>query len=188
MNSIREIITLLEEKSRPSDIEIVALSYNDSDLAPVISQDTIKFHWGKLAHGYAERFNNNQGDRQFNYAGAALHNIFFRQFRAPRKNNRPNGPVGNLINSKFKNWDNFLDQFKTEALALQGSGWIYLSRSGEVKTIHNHDMRTDILVLVDMWEHSYNGDYGADKQKYLDNIWRIIDWNVINSVWGQAYK
>jgi Fe-Mn family superoxide dismutase len=188
MDTIREIITLLEEKSKPADIEIVALRYGDSELAPIISAETIKFHWGKLAHAYADRFNRNEGDKQFNYSGAMLHNIFFGQFRAPRNNNRPNGPVGNLINTRFKNWDNFKEQFKEAALALQGSGWIYLSRSGEIKTIHNHQLRSDILVIVDMWEHSYNIDYGADKSKYLDNIWRIVDWNVINSTWGQAYK
>jgi superoxide dismutase len=35
-------------------------------------------------------------------------------------------------------------------------------------------------VLVDWWEHAWALDYQADKEKYLDNIWRIIDWDVCN--------
>lgn len=183
---MRELITLLEEKT--TDIEIVKLSYRESELVPVLSAGSIRFHYGNLAHAYADKFNKKIGDSRFNYAGAWLHNLFFTQFRAPRTNNKPNGPVGNLINSKFKNWDNFTETFADTALKLQGSGWVYLGRDGKIKVIHNHEVRSDILILVDMWEHSYNTDYGANKQKYLQNIWRIFDWNIINTRWGQAYK
>jgi Fe-Mn family superoxide dismutase len=185
---MRDLLTLLEEKSKPGDIEIVKLSYGESSLSPVVSSASIRYHYGKLAHGYAERFNKKEGDRAFNYAGAWLHNLWFTQFRSPRTNNVPNGPIGNLIKSKFKNWDNFKEEFKGAALKLQGSGWVYLARDGSIKTIHNHQVRSDILILIDLWEHAYNLDYGADKKRYLDNIWRIIDWNVINTRWGQGYK
>jgi Fe-Mn family superoxide dismutase len=39
-----------------------------------------------------------------------------------------------------------------------------------------------------MWEHAFLVDYGTDKKKYLENIWRIINWNVINARWGEAYR
>jgi Fe-Mn family superoxide dismutase len=188
MDDFRDIITLLEERSKPDDLEIVKLAYTENQLAPVISGASMRYHYGKLAHGYAERFNKREGDRTFNYAGAWLHNVYFTQFRQPRQNNKPNGPVGNLIKQKFKTWDDFKDKFKEEAMKLQGSGWIYLARDGSIKTIHNHQVRNDILILVDMWEHAFNLDYGTDKKRYLDNIWRIFDWNIINSRWGQAYK
>ena len=68
-----------------------------------------------------------------------------------------------------------------EAMKIQGSGWIYLSRSGEIKRIPNHQKRTDIALLVDWWEHAWAKDYGADKKKYLANIWRIINWDRVNS-------
>jgi Fe-Mn family superoxide dismutase len=65
-------------------------------------------------------------------------------------------------------------------MAVQGSGWVYLSTSGTIKTIPNHQVRTDICVLVDWWEHAWALDYQWDKERYLDNIWKIIDWNVCN--------
>lgn len=185
---MREIITLLEANSRPQDIEIIPLNYKNTELSPVMSAATLNYHYGKLAHTYADRYNKKQGDPTFNYAGAVLHNLFFPQFRRARQNNKPNGPIGSFINSKFGSWADFKDEFEKTAMALQGSGWVYLSRSGQIKTIPNHALRPDILVLVDWWEHSWSLDYQADKKKYLENIWRIFDWNVINARWGQAYK
>lgn len=188
MDDIRGIITLLEEKAKPSDIEVVKLSYSTGSLAPVMSSTTMKLHYEKLAHGYAERFNKGEGSKEFNYAGCWLHNLWFTQFRPPRSNNKPNGPVSSLINSKFKNWDNFKEQFKEQALKLQGSGWVYLARDGQIKNIPNHHVKNDILILIDMWEHAYQTDYGSNKKRYLDEIWKIMDWNVINTRWGQAYR
>ena len=185
---MREIITLVEEKSKPKEVEIVPLAYKETELAPVMSKATMEYHYGKLAHGYADRFNHNEGDRAFNYAGAFLHNLFFPQFRRPRQNNKPNGPIANLIKTKFGSWDDFKAEFEKTAMALQGSGWVYLARNGQIKVIHNHAVRDDILILVDWWEHAWSLDYHADKKKYLENIWRIFDWNVINARWGRAYR
>jgi Fe-Mn family superoxide dismutase len=66
-------------------------------------------------------------------------------------------------------------------MSVQGSGWIYLSRSGDIKIIKNHSKRTDIALLIDWWEHAWFDDYGTNKSKYLNNIWRIINWNAVNS-------
>jgi superoxide dismutase len=63
-------------------------------------------------------------------------------------------------------------------MKIQGSGWVYLSTGGEIKTIANHAVRTDICVLIDWWEHVWATDYQWDKEKYLSNIWRIINWDV----------
>jgi Fe-Mn family superoxide dismutase len=85
-----------------------------------------------------------------------------------------------FIELHFKTYDDFRDEFKAAAMAIQGSGWVYLSTAGAIKTIPNHQVRTDICVLVDFWEHAWALDYQADKERYLDNIWKIIDWNVVN--------
>jgi Fe-Mn family superoxide dismutase len=61
-------------------------------------------------------------------------------------------------------------------MALHGSGWVYLALDGTVKTIRNHAVREDIVILVDMWEHAYALDYEWKKEQYLDNIWRIMNW------------
>lgn len=183
---MRDIITLLEEKSKPQDIEIIALNFEPKEVAPVLSKDAIDLHYGKLAHGYAERFNKKEGDPEFNYAGAFLHNLLFTQYREVRNNNKPNGPMLGFVNKHFGDYSNMCDQFETEAMKLQGSNWLYLSYSGKIETIPNHQVRDDILLLIDWWEHAWILDYGSDKKKYLSEQWKIINWNVINTRWGRS--
>jgi Fe-Mn family superoxide dismutase len=174
---MRELIDLTEEKKK---LELKKLPYSMTALAPVMSKSTLENHYGKLARGYVDRYNKGEGDASFNEAGAYLHNIFFPQLRAPRNANVPYGASLSLINRHFGNFSDFKQDFEAEAMKLQGSNWIYLSRDGKIKTIKNHQKRTDIALLVDWWEHAWVTDYGADKKKYLKNIWRIINWEYVN--------
>jgi len=178
--SIRTHIELIEASTKPAKLETTPLPYGPDDLHPVMSKETIDYHYDHLAKGYAQRYNRGEGNADFNRAGSYLHNKFFPQLQAPRSNNRPKGAVLELIETNFKTFEDFKEQFKERAMKIQGSGWVYLSTGGEIKTIANHAVRTDICVLVDWWEHAWALDYQADKEKYLDNIWRIIDWNVCN--------
>lgn len=157
------------------------LSYELDDLEPVLSEDAMKYHYNKLHKGYVERYNASEGDPDFNEAGAFLHNVLFPQFMKPRSGNRPQGLASSLIMAHFESFENFKDKFKEVAMGIQGSGWVYLSKKGEIKTIVNHEIKNDIALLVDWWEHAWALDYEHDKGKYLDNIWRIINWEVINA-------
>jgi len=175
---IRETLELLEAKNQ-TQLEQIKLPYNHSALSPVMSANTIDYHYGKLYKGYVDRYNNHEGDPAFNEAGAYLHSIWFSQFRSPGAR-QPRGHILDLILRNHKSYVDFKKQFKEQAMKIQGSGWIYLSKSGQIKTIRNHVKRTDIALLVDWWEHAWALDYHADKAKYLDNIWRIIDWDAVN--------
>lgn len=177
---LRETLDLIEATTRPAKLETTPLPYGKRDLDPVMSEATLDYHYEHLAKGYAKRYNAGEGDADFNRAGSYLHNKFFPQLRAPKGANRPKGAVAELIDRKFKSFEDFKEEFKSTAMALQGSGWVYLSTTGEIKTIRNHAVRTDICVLVDWWEHAWALDYQSDKERYLDNIWRLIDWNVCN--------
>lgn len=183
---MRDILTLLEEKSKPQDIEIIPLNFTENEVSPVMSKDTLDLHYEKLAKGYAKRYNNKEGDKDFNYAGVFLHNLWFTQFREVRNNNKPNGPIFSFINKHFGDYDGFKEQFEVEAMKIQGSGWVYLAYDGKIKTIKNHEVRDDILLIVDWWEHAFVLDYGSDKKKYLNELWKIINWNVVNTRWGKS--
>jgi len=168
---------LTESKDK---LELAKLPYSRSALSPVMSKTTLDNHYGKLAKGYVDRYNKGEGDSTFNAAGAYLHNLFFPQLRAPRAGNKPTGAIKSLIERKFESYDKFKDAVKEKAMKLQGSQWIYLSKTGTIKTIVNHEKRNDIALLIDWWEHAWVSDYGADKARYLDNIWRIINWDIVN--------
>jgi len=177
---IRQDIALLEATTRPAKLETTPLPYGVQDLDPVMSEATLDYHFEHLAKGYARRYNAGEGNADFNRAGSFLHNKFFPQFRKPKIGNKPRGAIAELIESKFKTWEDFQEAVKEAAMKIQGSGWVYLSTGGDIKTIPNHAVRTDIALLIDWWEHAYSLDYKWDKERYLNNIWRIIDWDVIN--------
>jgi Fe-Mn family superoxide dismutase len=177
---MREQIDLIEASTRPTKLETTPLPYGQHDLEPVMSAETIGYHYEHLARGYAKRYNADEGNADFNRAGSFLHNKFFPQLRPPKGANKPKGAVLALIEEKFKTYEDFKAALKEEAMKIQGSGWVYLSTAGEIKTIKNHAVRTDICVLIDWWEHAWALDYQSDKEKYLDNIWKIIDWDVCN--------
>lgn len=178
--SLRDTINLIEASTRPAKLETTPLPYGVRDLAPVMSQATIEYHYEHLARGYAQRYNSGEGNADFNRAGSFLHNKFFPQLRGPRTSNRPRGAVLALIEQHFKTWEDFKEQFTQAALGIQGSGWVYLSTGGEIKTIANHAVRTDIALLLDMWEHAFALDYQWDKAAYVNGFWKIIDWDVVN--------
>ena len=178
-NFIRHIT--LNEGKTPKTLEQLPLPYKKDALDPSISEDTMNYHYGKLYKAYVNRFNDGEGDADFNEAGAFLHRILFEQYQEPSNANQPDGPAGEFITKHFKTFDRFKEAFFKEAMGIQGSGWAYLARDGKIKTIANHEIKMDIVLLIDWWEHSFVLDYLADKKSYLNNQWKIINWNVISS-------
>jgi Fe-Mn family superoxide dismutase len=175
---IRQLIILAE--SNKDKLTLEYLPYGRDDLAPVLSKASIDYHYGKLAKGYVDRYNKDEGDPDFNKAGAFLHNIFFPQLMPPSGSNRPFGASLEFIEQHYNNLDDLKEKVETVAMGIQGSGWVYLARNGQIKTITNHAIKNDIVLLIDWWEHSWSLDYQADKARYLKNVWRIINWKVIN--------
>lgn len=155
------------------------LPYARNELEPAISEKTIDYHFGTLYKAYVDRYNKGEGDDDFNEAGAFLHNILFEQYKKPEGSNKPAGAVLEFIEKHFKTFDAFKEDLFKEAMTIQGSGWVYLAKDGKIKTIANHEIKKDILLLIDWWEHAWALDYQADKQKYLKNQWSIINWELI---------
>lgn len=175
---IKQFIT----EGRPASLSIDALPYGKDELSPAISKATIEYHYETLAKTYAKRFNAGEGDPVFNEAGVFLHNILFQQYQeSTGKLNKPVGKSLELIEQHYRTFDKFKEEFEKVAMAVQGSGWVYLAKDGKIKTIANHAVKKDIVVLVDWWEHSWSLDYQADKKKYLENQWKIMNWEHINA-------
>lgn len=172
-------IKLITE-GRKEKLEQVELPYGKDKLGSALSKASIDLHYGKLYRGYVDRYNKGEGDDNFNEAGAFLHAIYFTQFRPPTSSNKPVEHSETFINEHWQSFDNFKKEFFKIAKGIQGSGWCYLSKSGEIKTIKNHEIKSDIVLLIDWWEHAFLIDFGSDKERYLNKQWTIIDWSVIN--------
>ncbi|MBV9242148.1 MAG: superoxide dismutase [Acidobacteria bacterium] len=86
----------------------------------------------------------------------------------------------------FEAWD---AEFRRIANALSGgSGWTVLAYNNHTKEMHNYWMAdhstspaftTPILVL-DMYEHAYQMDYGAAAAKYIDAFMTNVNWDEVN--------
>jgi Fe-Mn family superoxide dismutase len=177
---LKEFVRSVLQEQAKTEYARVALPFKKTDLAPVKSEETIDYHYGTLYKGYVEKANAGVGGA-FQIAGAFLHGIYFSQFKPPAGTNRPTGPFLALVEKRYGDYDKFRDQVKEVAMKIQGSGWVYMDTKGAIKTIVNHETRPDICLLIDWWEHAWALDYQADKEKYLDNIWKIIDWEKINA-------
>jgi Fe-Mn family superoxide dismutase len=175
-------IKSLTESSDRREIRQDRLKFSKADLDPVMSEATLKYHYDGLAAKYSERYNKGEGDADFNYGGAVLHNIFFANLTPARAGNKPEGLSKDIIEETHGSFDSFKAEVEKTAMGIQGSGWVYMDKSGEIKVIKNHEYRKNmkIALLIDWWEHAWALDYQQDKSKYLANIWRIIDWDVVN--------
>jgi Fe-Mn family superoxide dismutase len=174
-------IKTIAEGRTPKELRQISLPYARDGLGRSLSKQSIDYHFGKLYKGYVDRFNAGEGDANFNEAGAYLHSIYYSQFMPPKGSNKPENSSLSLIEHYFKSFDKFKEDFEKTAMAIQGSGWVYLAKDGKIKTIVNHEIRDDIVLLIDWWEHAWALDYQADKKKYLENQWKIVDWSIIDA-------
>tara|TARA_B110000211_G_scaffold68469_1_gene79120 strand:- start:2787 stop:3341 length:555 start_codon:yes stop_codon:yes gene_type:complete len=170
------------KQNRESKLEVVKLPFKMKELSPVLSEANIDYHYNVLTKAYVRRYNDGEGDADFNYGGAKLHNMFWLQLQAPRPGNKPTGEIKTLIESKHKSFEAFKKELIRSAMTIQGSGWVYVAKNGSIKITPNQSYKTDILMPVDMWEHSFSDYVPAKdaKKKYIEGMMRIINWESIN--------
>ena len=187
--------------------ELIQLPYNADALAPVISAETIGFHYGKHLQAYVNNLNNllpgsgfeglsleeivtkSEGGI-FNNAGQILnHNLYFTQFKAPTKDNVPTGKIADAINAQFGSFDAFKAEFEKKGATLFGSGWVWLSSDKDGKLVITQEANAgnpltkglNPLLTFDVWEHAYYIDFQNRRPDYLSSLWQIINWDEINN-------
>ena len=163
METMFNFIKYVAEGKEIKKLQQFPLSYPRDGLGKSLSKQAIDYHYGKLYKSYVDRFNAGEGDADFNEAGAFLHAIYFGQFTSPSGSNKPTGASLEFIENHFKTFDKFKEATEKTAMSIQGSGWVYLAKDGKIKTITNHAIKKDILLLIDWWEHSWSLDYQWDK-------------------------
>ena len=190
--------------------ELVQLPYAPEALEPVISANTLSFHYGKHLQSYVNNLNGllpgspfadkslveivrTADGAMFNNAGQILnHNLYFTQFRAPRADNRPTGELAAAIDAQFGSFDAFREDFSKKGAGLFGSGWVWLSADADGKLVVTQEANAGNpvqkgltpLLTFDVWEHAYYLDYQNRRPDHLAALWQIIDWDVV----GKRYK
>ena len=187
--------------------ELMALPYAPEALEPVISKQTLEFHYVKHLAGYVNNLNGLLEESPLaglpleeivckatggiqNNAGQILnHNLYFGQFAAPKADNRPVGKLAEAINRDFGTFEAFKDEFQKKGTTLFGSGWVWLSADKDGKLIITQETNAanpiqkglKPLLTFDVWEHAYYLDYQNRRSDHLAALWQIIDWNVIEN-------
>ena len=139
---------------------------------------------GKAAAAEATVAGKPQDSAIFNNAAQVYnHDLFFAELRRDAANSVP-AEVAATFGSEAA----FLEQFKAAAMAVFGSGWVWLSvdEKGKIKleTTANADNpllhgRQPILTL-DVWEHAYYLDYQNRRAEFVDNfLSHLVDWDVV---------
>lgn len=200
----------------PTKYELPALPYDLNALEPVISEEIMRLHYHKHHQAYVTNLNkaleelaeaekNNdlqkvvalQAAIKFNGGGHVNHSIFWTNLAPQAKDGGtpPQGALAEAINQEFGSLQNLIDLFSAKAVALQGSGWVWL---GYDKATHhltlaacdNQDpLSTKGLVPllgIDVWEHAYYLQYKNVRADYVKAIWSIINWANVSERYQKA--
>lgn len=182
------------------------LPYKRDALAPVISAETVDFHYGKHEKAYIDNLNRLIKDTEFedmdleeiivnakgplfNNASQAWNHIFYFFTFSPDGSREPGGELRKAIDRDFGSFEKFKEAFVEAGGGLFGSGWVWLCRDNDGKLIitqgsNAQNPLTDgltPLLTFDVWEHAYYLDYQNRRADALRALWDIVDWDVVES-------
>lgn len=184
--------------------ELPALPYEKNALAPVISEETIDYHYGKHHQTYVTNLNNlvpgtefeamslediilKSSGGIFNNAAQVWNHSFYWQCLSPNAGGEPSGALADAITKTFGSFADFKTKFSQSAATNFGSGWTWLvkNQDGSIEIVNTSNAATPLtqgkkpLLTVDVWEHAYYVDYRNARPKYLEAIWGLINWNFV---------
>lgn len=190
------------------------LPYQFDGLEPLISKETLEYHYGKHHAAYVKNLNELIAESDlinrpiediiakadpgpmFNNAAQAYNHTFYWYGMQPPTQDQANVPTGDIfaaINEAFGSFDKFKAEFTDIAVKHFGSGWAWLlkTKDGRIEAKGMHDASTPIqngdtpLLALDVWEHAYYIDYRNARVDYISAFWQLINWDFVQ---GQLLK
>lgn len=179
------------------------LPYALDALAPVMSADTLNYHYGKHLQTYLDNVNRMiegtpfadmklkdmitkaQGALYNNAAQAFNHIIFFKQLTPTPTTISP--LLTQALVARFGSVDAFKSEFSNAAVTLFGSGWVWLALDANnvLQIVPEPNAGNPItrnmrpLMCIDIWEHAYYLDYQNRRGDYIKNFWNLVNWDYI---------
>ena len=183
------------------------LPYADNALDPVISANTIGFHYGKHHKGYVETLNKliagtelaklslekliaetaGKADKIaiFNNAAQTWNHTFYWRSLRPKGGGEPPAALKQRIEASFGNLDACKKELATAATTQFGTGWAWLVlEAGKLKAVKTGDAETPLthgvkpLLTIDVWEHAYYLDYQNRREDYVNGVLdKLINWD-----------
>jgi Fe-Mn family superoxide dismutase len=187
-------------------IALPPLPFDQGALAPVISANTLTFHYGKHHKTYVDTLNKlivgsefadmpvesivkataHQSDHAaiFNNAAQAWNHAFYWKSLRPKGGGEPPAELKRLMEASFGGVDQCRQELSKAAVAQFGSGWAWLVQDGEkLKILKTADAMTPLtdgpkpLLTIDVWEHAYYLDYQNRRVDYVNALLdKLVNW------------
>jgi Fe-Mn family superoxide dismutase len=190
----------------PAVFVLPALPYDSNALDPVISANTVGFHYGKHHKATVDNLNKavvgtpyaamsltqiisaSYGKANetviFNNAAQAWNHTFY--WLSMRKDGGGAPPVAlkQAIDAAFGSVDACKKALATAAAEQFGSGWVWLVQdAGRLAVVKTSNADTPLvksqrpLLTIDVWEHAYYLDYQNRRADYVNAVLdKLINW------------
>jgi superoxide dismutase, Fe-Mn family len=177
------------------------LPYPENGLEPVISAETISFHYGKHHQAYVDNLNKliegtafeNKSLEEivvaseggiFNNAAQVWNHTFYWNCLKPG-GSEPHGKLLEAIERDFGSFEQFKEEFSKASVTLFGSGWAWLvkDKDGKLSITQESNAGTPLtkglqpIITFDVWEHAYYLDKQNKRPEYVLQLWSILNWD-----------
>jgi len=134
---------------------------------------------------YSPKLRNNGG-------GHYNHELFWKTMK-PAGEGKASGSLLSAIEGTFGSFDTFKTQFSDAAKTRFGSGWAWLYMNGDKKlkitsTPNQDNTLMDLnpekgfpLLGLDVWEHAYYLKYQNRRPEYVENWWKVVNWEAVQT-------
>jgi Fe-Mn family superoxide dismutase len=178
-----------------------ALPYAMDALAPIISKETLEFHYGKHHQAYVTNLNNlipgtefesasleeivkKSSGGIFNNAAQVWNHTFYWKSLTPKGGGEPPAVLRQQMEASFGSVDACKKELAAATAAQFGSGWAWLVLDGnKLKVVKTANADTPLttglkpLLTIDVWEHAYYLDYQNRRAEYVNAVLdKLINW------------
>ena len=127
--------------------------------------------------------------------GMRLHELYFSNMKKGGSS-LSEGSLKEKITEIYGSVGNWEKSFKGVGM-MRGIGWVVLAYDKEQDElfsiwINEHDLGhlagTEVILIMDVFEHAYMSDYGLKKADYIETFFKAIDWSVAEERFMSAKK
>ena len=127
-----------------------------------------------------------------NGGGYVNHSLFWKLLKPNPKgiSNGPDGLVMTKIKQDFETFGQFKELIIEASRRRFGSGWVWwvMNRDGSTNILatpyqdnpYMPEYGCYPLLGIDVWEHAYYLNYMSDRKKYINNFWKIVNWDKVS--------
>ena len=127
-------------------------------------------------------------DTFLNNAGGHFNHSYFWITMSPNMNQKPTGKLLKDLNKQFGSFDKFKKEFIETGVKHFGSGWVWLCTNEAKFKVQGFANQSNPyiekcghpLLGCDIWEHAYYLKYQNDREKYITNWFKVINWEYIS--------